>query len=76
MNSWVSELAITATQEKLLLDECEDLLSTTADMQVRMKALYNIHSQIQTNISSKHDLTIPFSYFEIIQTIAPLIQWT
>ncbi|KAH7569264.1 hypothetical protein JRO89_XS06G0134000 [Xanthoceras sorbifolium] len=33
MNSWVSEIAVIAAQEKILLDECEGLLASTATMQ-------------------------------------------
>ncbi|KAL5840105.1 hypothetical protein ACOSQ3_012771 [Xanthoceras sorbifolium] len=39
MNSWVSEIAVIAAQEKILLDECEGLLASTATMQVEEYSL-------------------------------------
>lgn len=40
MNSVVSELAVVASQERVMLDECESLLAYTAAIQVRK--CYNI----------------------------------
>ncbi|XP_052483314.1 AUGMIN subunit 8 [Gossypium raimondii] len=51
INNWVSELAAISTQEQNMLDQCEALLASTADLQLEE---YSLRSHlIQTKQSSK-----------------------
>lgn len=49
MNNLVSELAVIAAQEKAMLDESEELLASTAAMQVRVTIYSSRTSIITTN---------------------------
>ncbi|MBA0712698.1 hypothetical protein Golax_011780 [Gossypium laxum] len=51
INNWVSKLAAISAQEQNMLDQCEDLLASTADLQLEE---YSLRSHlIQTKQSSK-----------------------